>query len=73
VYSVPDSGMFISNFPNPYTGNYDLMEAGANLVSIVNTEIDMPISNCVKEMKTNDACFMINAYPQYLKAPTFIV
>lgn len=73
VFAVPDSGLFLSNFANPYTGNYDLMDAGAILVGLVNNEIDMPISNCVASMGSNEPCFLLNAYPQYLKAPLFIV
>ena len=37
VYSVPDSGLFINTFANPYTGRYDALEAGKVLTSFVNS------------------------------------
>ena len=73
VYSVPDSGLFLGNYPNPFTGNSDLADAISALLNLVNNEIKMPITNCVDARRSNFDCFAFSVYPEYFKAPLFLV
>ena len=73
VYTVPDSGLFLGTYPNPFTGNYDLAEAMSALIGLVNNEVKMPITNCVDTRLSNLDCFAFSVFPEYFKVPLFIV
>lgn len=49
VVSMPDSGVFINEFVNPFTGKQEMIENSQALKKLINTEIGMPIPECVKD------------------------
>lgn len=47
IYAVADSGVFASDFVNPFTNRTDVIVYFKPLFALVNEEIDMPMKACV--------------------------
>lgn len=73
VYSFPDSGLFITNYPNPKTGLPILTPKIRALFDIVNNEISVPMEECYGVTKDNMECMNFSASAKYFKAPLFII
>lgn len=73
VYAIPDSGIFISSFVNPYTGKNTLLDNAQPLVSLVNNEVEMPLNSCMEALQNDTLCFDFSGHPEFQKVPMFIV
>ena len=63
MYAIPDSGLFISSFANPYTGKNTLIDYGKPLMDLVNNEVDMPLTACMSALEDNIECFEFDDHP----------
>lgn len=73
VISVPDSGIFINQFVNPFSGKQEMVDSGQALRKIVNTECNIPIAECAQAYPDLAECFSAGVIPKYLKNPFFII
>lgn len=73
VYSVPDSGLFLIDYLNPKTGSALFPPQLKTLFSIVNTEIDVPMDDCIKDIGDSYACMNFSNNVKYFQAPLFII
>lgn len=56
VLLIPDSGIFILDFPNPYN-NKTMEYYTSSTYQLVNTETKMPIPECVERYPRQVECF----------------
>lgn len=73
VVSIPDSGIFVNQFVDPFTGKTPMIDNGTALRKLVNTEIGIPLAECQKDYPGLAECFSAGVIPQYLKNPFFII
>ena len=73
VYSMPDSGLFLSTIVDPHTGRSNLIDAGMPLFTMVNAETPMPIRNCVEALNDSMKCMQFSMFPQFFTTPLFII
>lgn len=73
VVSVPDSGIFVNQFVNPFSGKAQMVDSGLALRKIVNTECNIPLAECAAMYPDLAQCFSAGVIPQFLKNPFFII
>jgi hypothetical protein len=73
VYSIPDSGLFLTNYPNPTTGAAVLTPYLEILFNFVNKETPFPTQDCIKAEQNVHTCLNFSNTVKYFKAPLFIV
>jgi len=73
VISIPDSGVFINEFVNPFTGRKEMIESSLAIKKLINTEIGIPLTECQRDYPDLSECFSAGHLPKYLKNPFFLV
>lgn len=63
IIAIADSGVFVSDFVNPFTNRTDVIVYFKPLFALVNEEMDMPMNACVnhygRDKKENQLqCFL---------------
>lgn len=71
--SIPDSGIFINQFVNPFTNKTPMIDNGAAMRKLVNTEIHIPLEECQKDYPGLSECYSAGVIVKYLKNPFFII
>lgn len=70
---MPDSGLFLTNYANPKSGQSILAPKMRALFNISNSEIPVPLTNCYNEVKDNLLCMNFSLSYKYLQAPLFVI
>jgi hypothetical protein len=73
VLSIPDSGVFINEFVNPFSGKKEMIENSQAMKKLINTEIGIPIPECQKDYPDLAECFSAGHLPKYLKNPFLLL
>jgi hypothetical protein len=76
IIAIADSGVFGSDFVNPFTNRTDVIVYFKPLFALVNNEIDMPMKACVEHYggKENQLpCFLAGNLAEFIKVPIFII
>ena len=73
VYSIPDSGLFLIDYLNPKTGSALFPPQLNALFKFVNTEVSLPLEDCIKATGSQYSCMNFSNNVQYFKAPIFII
>ena len=73
VFSVPDSGLFLTAYANPKTGAPILQPRISALFDLVNSETPIPLTACYNDLRSNIACMNFSTTAKYFKAPLFII
>ena len=75
IIAIADSGLFASDFVNPFTNRTEVIIYFKPLFTLVNEEIDMPNKACVaKYGKTGQIdCFLAGKLAEFIHVPIFII
>jgi hypothetical protein len=73
VFAMPDSGLFVVDYVNPFTGKINFIEMVTNLFKLMDTNEIYAIPGCSKDFDNPLLCFSAGNLAKYLKAPFFII
>lgn len=69
---VPDSGLFICDFPNLYN-NKTLFDYTKATFELINTDVKMPLTECVKKYPNQLQCFEAGKLYEFIKPRMFVL
>jgi hypothetical protein len=72
VFSVLDSGLFLIDYINPFTGKA-LQEYIVNLFKLMDPDISPAIPECQTAFDDPMQCYNANRIAKYLKSPFFVI
>jgi hypothetical protein len=72
VFSIPDSGLFLIDYINPFTGKA-LQEYLINLIKLMDPDISPAVPECQTEFDDPIQCYNSNRIAKYLKSPFFVI
>lgn len=71
VYSVPDSGLFLISYVNPFTGT-KLEDYLINLLKLMDGDVSPAVPEC-EPISDPMECFNANRIAPYLRSPFFVI
>jgi hypothetical protein len=57
VFAMPDSGLFVVDYINPFTGRANFIDMVTNLLKLMDTDVIYGIPNCSKDLGSPLLCF----------------
>jgi hypothetical protein len=73
VYVLADSAVEVLDVRSALTNRTVVLEKTANLFKLVNTEIDIPNAECVKDYPGQRECLMAGVLAHYIKTPVYLI
>ena len=75
ILAIADSGIFASDFVNPFTNRTDVIVYFKPLFNLVNDEIDMPNKACAQRYGKSGQidCFLAGKLAEFIQVPIFII
>lgn len=74
VYSIPDSGLFLTDYYSPLAGQKVIREKARALLDLVWNGQQFPIEDCLKQFNNDTVqCFNAQNLVKYIKTPMLII
>lgn len=73
VYVVADSAVEVLDVRSALTNQTVALQKMANLFKLVNTEVDIPNKECIKDYPGQRECLMAGVLAHYIKTPVYLI